>query len=123
MPRGESTIAKQSGLKGYFGKVTLQVEPTEGDGAVTVDFDERRARSWQQGARFGIEYVLEHIPKRKYFPTGGRVHVDCIEGHEVDTNNVLIAYLTANALFEALGFEPTKRPSLDEAAGVFEFPK
>ncbi len=123
MSRGEFAIAKQAGPKGYFGKVALEVEPTENDGAITVDFDEQRARLWQQGARFGIEYVLEHIPRRKYFPKGGRVHVDCIEGHEVDTNNVLIAYLTANALFEALGIKPTKRPNLDEVGGLFVFPK
>ena len=123
MARGEFKIASQSGLRGYFGKVSLDIEPTEIDGAVTVDFDDQHARSWLNGVRFGIDYVLEHIPKRKYFPKGVRIHVNCIEGHEVDTTNALIAYVTANALLSALNIEPKNRPNLDEVRGLVVFPK
>ncbi|MGO9923692.1 MAG: hypothetical protein ACLQIB_54435 [Isosphaeraceae bacterium] len=123
MARGEFKIAKQSGPRGYFGRVSLDVEPGEGSGPEVV-FDRTCAPRWQSGVRFGIEYVFEHIPKRKDFPRGMRVHVDCIEGHEVDTSNTLIAYVTANALFQALGIdEPKKRPSLDEDRGLVVFPK
>ena len=124
MQRGEFRIAKQSGSRGYFGRVALDVELDETSGGVQVSFDNTRANRWQNGARFGIEYALEHIPKRKYFPKGATVHVGCIEGHEVDTDNALIAYLAANALFQALGIdEPRKRPNLDEAQGFVVFPK
>lgn len=123
MARGEFRLATQSGPKGYFGKVSLDIEPTEIDGDVVIDFDDQRARSWQSGVRFGIEYALEHIPKRKYFPKGLRVHVNSIEGHEVDTTNVVIAYVTANALFEALNVAPKHRPNLDPDQGLVVFPK
>jgi hypothetical protein len=124
MARGEFKIAKQAGPRGYFGRVTLDVEPAGKTGALVVDFDDDNAGRWQTGARFGIDYVLEHVPKRTYFPQGLKIHVGCIEGHEVDTDNTLIAYVTANALLEALGIaEPRKRPNLDEEKGLVVFPK
>ena len=124
MARGEFRIAKQLGVRGYFGRVSLDVEPAESGGDVQIDFDRSCSTRWQRGARFGIAYVFEHIPKRTYFPKGARVHVDCIEGHEVDTDNSLIAYVTANAVFQALGIsEPKKRPNLDEEHGLVVFPK
>lgn len=100
------------------------MENVDSSGGVQVDFDDVYANRWRSGARFGIEYVLEHIPKREYFPRGVRVHVGCIEGHEVDTDNTLIAYVTAYALFRALGIaEPKKKPNLDLQQGVVVFPK
>jgi hypothetical protein len=124
MARGEFKIAKQAGPRGYFGRVSLDAEAVAGRDDVQVDFDDANANRWQSGARFGIDYVLEHISKRDYFPNGIRVHVACIEGHEVDTDNTLIAYVTANALFQALGIaNPKKRPDLNTEQGLIVFPK
>jgi hypothetical protein len=124
MRSGEFKIAKQAGQRGFFGRVSLDVEDLESSNEVQVDFHDTCADRWRSGARFGIDYVFEHIPKRKYFPRGVRVHVGCIEGHEVDTDNALIAYVTAIALFQALGIaEPKKRPKLDEEQGLVVFPK
>ena len=123
MARGEFRIADQIGSKGYYGQVTLETETTEVGGDVAISFDPPSTSRWMNGARFGIDYVLDHIPKRKYFPSGGKVHVLCIEGHEVDTNNVVIAYVAARALCRALGVELTKQPTFDAASGTFNFPK
>ena len=124
MAHGEFKVAKQAGARGYFGRVSLDAELDSGSGAIQVEFDRDRANRWQSGARFGIDYVLEHIPKQKYFPNGIRVHVACIEGHEVDTDSSLIAYVTAIALFQALGIvNPKKRPDLIEETGFVVFPK
>jgi hypothetical protein len=123
MARGEFQIADQIGPKGYYGKVALEAEPSEAGGEVTIQFDQTDAARWQSGAQFGIDYALEHVSTRKFFPHGGRVRVLRIEGHEVDTNNTVIAYVAAHALFRALGVEPTKRPNFDGSTGAFVFPK
>jgi hypothetical protein len=123
MGRGEDRLATQVGPKGYFGKVTVEAEPTESGGAVTVDFDSSISEKWKSGASFGIEYVLEHISTRTLFPNGGRVRVVSIGGHPVDTNNVVIAFVAANALYKALGVQPTKKPEFDKDTGTFTFPK
>jgi hypothetical protein len=123
MGRGEDKLATQVGAKGYFGNVAVEAEPIDGNGEVTVEFDAAVSPRWQSGASFGIDYVLDHVAKRQLFPKGGRVHVRHIHGHEVDTNNVVIAFVAANALCKALGVEPKKRPTFDQATGVFSFPK
>ena len=76
------------------------------------------------GAHFGIDYVLERIPKRKLFPKGATIHVESIQGHAVDTTNLVIAYAAANALLHALDLEAseTKKPNFDKEHGLFVFP-
>jgi hypothetical protein len=127
MKRGEYKLADQVGEKGYFGKVALEIEMDDGSGAVSIDFDAANARDWQTGARFGIDYVLEHIPKKKLFPKGARIHVDSIQGHAVDTTSAVIAFAAANALLRALGLDAvpskTKRPNFDREKGLFVFPQ
>ena len=123
MKRGEFKVAKQIGPKGYFGRVRLEVNQGTENGNVVVEFDDRQAARWQTGARFGIDYVLDHVSKKESFPNGIRVFVDAIEGHEVDTDNTVIAYVAANALLSALGVVPRKRPGFDENNGSFVFPK
>ena len=122
MPKGRSMIsgdykiAKQRGQKGYFGRVALDAQPTES--GVQVDFDAACASCWQSGVRFGIDYFFDHIP----IVGGVRIHVVCVEGHEVDTNNALIALAAANALFQAFGIaESKKKPQLDEENGLVVF--
>jgi len=123
MKHGEFKVAKQIGAKGYFGRVRLEVDQVTENGNVVVEFDDRQAARWQTGARFGIDYVLDHVSKRAIFPNGIRVFVGAIEGHDVDTDNTVIAYVAANALLSALGVEPRKRPDFDELNGSFVFPK
>ena len=123
MGRGEDRLAVQVGPKGYYGKVTVEAEPSDRSGDVTVDFDSSISNQWKTGASFGIEYALEHVTTRTLFPNGLRVRVLHVTGHPVDTNSVVIAFVAANALYKALGVEPTKRPEFDKNTGTFTFPK
>ena len=123
MGTGECKIAKQLGRKGYFGRVVLEAQPND-NGQITVEFDKERAGRWQSGARFGIDYVLEHVSQRNLFPGGLNVRVTAIDGHEVDTTTSLIAYITARAMFQALGVEPAgEAPTVDFEKGLVEFAK
>ena len=101
MGRGEDKLVAQVGSKGYFGKVTIEAEPAETDGKVVVDFAPTIPEEWQSGAAFGIQYVLDHIAKRKLFPKGGRIRVLFLEGHDVDTNNVVIAFVAATRALQS----------------------
>lgn len=121
--QGKHRLAVQSGNKGYFGDITLDVEHGGPTGAVEIDFDPVHASQWQIGARFGLEYILEHGPRRALFPEGGRIYVSRIEGHPVDTNNAVIAYVAALALSDALGVSPRKMPQLDTENALLIFPK
>ena len=120
--QGKHRIAVQSGPKGYFGEVAVDVEREVNNGIVEISFDPVHAPQWQTGTKFGIEYILEHL-SRRLFPDGGRIHVSRIEGHLVDTNNVVIAYVAALALIDALRIELRKVPELDPEKGLVIFPK
>ena len=123
MGTGECKVAKQSGQKGYFGRVVLEAQPKD-DGEITIEFDEHRANRWQSGARFGIDYASEHVSKRAVYPKGLKIRVTTIEGHDVDTTTSLIAYITAHAMFQALGVEDAgKMPSVNFDTGLVEFAK
>jgi hypothetical protein len=124
MKHGEYTLATQLGKRGFFGKVVLSVDANGGTGTIRVDFDPERAAEWQIGAHFGIDYILERIPQRKLFPKGATIHVESIQGHTVDTTNLVIAYAAANALLHALDLEAseTKKPDFDKEHGLFVFP-
>ena len=89
-----------------------------------MDFDPERAAEWHIRAQFGIDYVLERLPVEKLFPRGAAIHVERIQGHPVNTTNVLIAYAAANALAHALDLDgpKTRIPSFDKERGLFEFP-
>ena len=123
MKHGEFTLATQLGKRGFFGKVVLSVDANGDAGTIKVDFDPDRAGEWQIGAHFGIDYVLERIPRRKLFPKGATIHVESIQGHAVDTTNLVIAYAAANALLHALDLEgsETKKPTFDKEHGLFVF--
>ncbi|MSU79630.1 MAG: hypothetical protein EXS16_16265 [Gemmataceae bacterium] len=123
MGRADEKLAVQVGSKGYFGKVSLEAEAEDRGGNVTVDFDPSISGEWRTGASFGIDYALDHVTRRSLFPKGGRVRVLSIGGHAVDTTNVVIAFVAANAIYKALGVQPIKRPEFDKNTGVFSFPK
>lgn len=123
LSQGKHRVAVQSGSRGYFGEVVVEVERYGNEGTVEINFDAVYATRWQAGARFGIEYVLERVSRRKLFPDGGRIYVSRIEGHLVDTNNVVIAYVAALAIIDALGIDAREVPELDAEKGLVIFPK
>lgn len=121
--QGKYRLAVQSGNKGYFGEIILQVEHGGPSGDVEIEFDPVHASQWQIGARFGIEYIIEHGPRRTLFPAGGRIHVSRIEGQPVDTSNAVIADVAALALVDALEITPRKMPELDAENSLLIFPQ
>ena len=123
MSLGSYKLAMQSGQRGYYGEVDLAVEATDRSGEVQVEFSERCAKDWRAGASFGVDYILDQLPLYKLYPAGATVRIDRIQGHPVDTNSVVIAYVAAEAMMSALGIEARKRPSFDGATGLFTFPK
>lgn len=123
MSRGEEKLAIQVGQKGYFGKVVVEVEFADReDNEVIVKFEGTLPLRWRSGALFGVHCVLEHV-KQKLFPKGGYIRILCIDGKEVDTSNVVIAFVAAHALYKALDIQPVKPPVFDQEAGTFIFPK
>ena len=122
MGTGECKVAKQSGQKGYFGRVVST--PSQRTTARSPSNSTNIAPIVGSRGSIGIDYALEHISRRAVYPKGLRIRVTAIEGHDVDTTTSLIAYITAHAMFQALGVEEAgKKPSVDFEKGLVEFAK
>jgi hypothetical protein len=122
MKNGEFVLAKQLGSKGYYGRIRLAVEPTISR-MLTVDFQAGTEQQWRSGAEFGIVYGWE-LYHRGHPAVGGlQVRVLEIHSQPVDTTNLVIAFVAANALWNALEWLPTRLPTFDLKNGIFSFPK
>lgn len=120
MMTGSYSLTQQVGSKGYFAKMSVAVESTDSI-ACEVEFSEAALCEWTAGAAFGIThaweiYLLSNPPKK-----GLKVKVLEIEGHFIDTTNLVVAYAGAMAVWAALGWHPTKPLSFDPKTGFFGF--
>jgi hypothetical protein len=123
MGTGEFKLAKQVGQMGFYAHVGLSAEPND-NGEVVVEFAEKSGSEWRSGARFGIDYALEHALKETKYQDGLIIRVQMIHGMVCDTTDSLVAYAAARAVFQALGIERTNAmPNFDPDRGVVEFSK
>ncbi|MFZ4576122.1 MAG: hypothetical protein ACOYN0_17190, partial [Phycisphaerales bacterium] len=86
---GHHRLALQHAGWGYFAEVSLRVKVEPGPPGLTVVFDDAADRDWRSGASFGIAYAFEKTALR---PQRVTVHVTAMEGHIVDTTEILVAY-------------------------------
>ena len=98
----EYEVKEQNGSKGYFGKVNLSVEKQTLNKDIEIILPNQK---WESSVLFGIEYILERIPKYKEFPNGLKIYINSITGHEVDTTCSLMAFIGANAFMKTLSPE------------------
>jgi hypothetical protein len=116
--KGHFRLADQHGAWGYFGAVSIDVEIRSGGGLqVTFDCDELQ---WRAGVAFGLAHAYEKAVRGR---SEAVVRVTEVRGHDVDTTETLMAYVAANAFFNAMKVDPPAALALDRSAGVFTFPK
>ena len=112
----------QYGNWGYFGSVEIEVEVLSHGTGVEIMIPIEMTQ-WRAGINFGICYGYEKCEHLGSPPSAIRVAVIRAEGHAVDTSELVMAFVSANALWEALNETPTRRPSLNAAEGTFTLSK
>ncbi len=122
MRQGEFTLFQQVGGKGYYGKVRLECEPLDHPECI-IKFDTCCSPEWRIGTEFGIMYGWELFRRSCPEIKGLSVRVLEIRGQFADTTNLVMAFVSANALWKALDWLPPKPPSLDPKTGTFTFSK
>jgi len=116
--KGYFRLAVQHDNWGYFGAVSIDVEVRLGGGIeIIFDCDDLQ---WRAGVGFGLAHAYEKAFGGR---SGAVVHVTEIRGHDVDTTETVMAYVAANAFFDAVKAEQPAALAMDRSAGVFTFPK
>jgi hypothetical protein len=122
MKEGEYTLIRQSGSKGYYGTVRLAVGALDSV-SMSIDFAETCGHDWRIGTQFGLMYGWELYRRSLPETKGLKVRVHEIAGKPADTTNLVMAYVAACALWEALEWSPPKPPVFDADGGSFTFSK
>ena len=66
---------------------------------------------------------LNISPDEDFSPKGVKFECSTWDHMRLNTNNVVIAFVAARALYKALGVLPSKQPDFNPETGVFSFPK
>lgn len=118
MKKGVYKIAEQVNGYGFYAEIELECEITAKLNEVELSIDEE-SHNWKTGVLFGCVYFLEHCLDCR----GLHVNVKHLKEHAVDTTSTIVAYVTINALKEALGASLTREPDFDITLKSFVFPK
>ena len=115
---GTGRFAKQFQGKGYFAEVRVEIKSlvdpvkveieTDGGGFLGQGYIESLSakgyEDWKLGAFIGGRYALEIMNREDLV-----IKVKGIEGLTSDTNPTIIAAATAQAVWNALGFQPSSK--------------
>jgi hypothetical protein len=111
-------IAEQIGNKGIYGEIELQCVPNYSSDKVEVILAEEYSK-FNAGICFGITYFIENCTSIK----GMKVNVISIKSNPVDTNNLVMAYITFFALYKGLELEVKQIPVFIKENASFVFMK
>jgi hypothetical protein len=113
-------IAEQIGDYGIYGEIEMLVainnESYQNLNLVPLEPEFKR---WEPGIIFGAAFVIEHCKKR----IGLDIKVTDIKFNDVDTTNVVIAYITYKAILSAIKLELSSSMFFDKHRILFELPK
>jgi hypothetical protein len=119
---GSFRLAAQHENWGYFGYVEMELDVLGPGDDVSVAIPEE-VKSWRAGLQFGILYAYERSALLRPERRDVRVRVIQAIGHAVDTTEVVMAFVSAQAFWRALDESPPCGFSLDASRAMFTFPK
>jgi hypothetical protein len=120
--QGRHELAAQHGGWGYYGVVRLDVEVVSTFRGIRVEFTDGGA-DWKVGVEFGIAYAYEKSLGAQPNAPGATVRVLEFRGHDVDTTEVIAAFVAARAFFMAIRADPPAGLELKAPTGEVVFPK
>ncbi len=119
MEKVKLKIAEQIGSHGIYGEIEMYCSVSNDTSIVEFAKDiESEAKKWNSAIEFGMAYFLDNSACK-----AAHIKVEKIHDNEVDTNQVVIAYLVAKALSTALNIKMKREPYFDRDAIAFVFPK
>lgn len=113
-------IAEQIGNHGIYGEIEMLVSFNDDkDRRLNLTSLDQQFKKWEPGVVFGATYIIEHCTKAISL----NITVTDIKFNDVDTTNVVIAYITYNAILSAIGLQLSSNIYFDKQKILFEFEK
>ena len=119
---GKFQLAAQHGKRGYFGSIEIEVLADSTLRGIAVEFACQEIE-WRTGVLFGLTYAYNKTIGMGPNSIGATVKVLELQGHAVDTTEIVMAFVSARAFFSAVDAPIPEGLALDRAAGSFVFPK
>lgn len=116
METGIFKIAEQVDDCGFYGEILLQCALNENH-LVQIEIPAHHSK-WERGIGLGVTYFVESMRKKM----GITVRIMEIKYNDVDTKQILIAYITFFALCDAFSLTPTNAPFFSKETKSFNFP-
>lgn len=120
MPNGSFKLAEQSGTYGFYAEISL-VTHDASDGGLAIEFEPTIDDSWKHAIEFGLRYGWRAL-RAEEAPPNLKVVVESFESNPVDTTDVIAAYVSVHALFDAFG-RKTDTALFNPSSGYFGFRK
>jgi len=123
--QGQFKLAVQREQIAYFGVISIDVDLSD-DGELTITHKYDDVLQWMDSIRFGFVYAREKLQSLGVVSTDGGLRIKIIDARwapAIDTTQVIMAYVAAQALFDCFEVAPTPYLSFDDSTGVFGFHK
>lgn len=102
----EGRFLRQQSSRGFVGRVTVSVSTSERPPVVSVDLEGEQwtppPKEWKAAAEYGVSFALRVLRRNDC-----TVRILKILGTDADTNSTTIAAAAADAVWKALGEEPS----------------
>ncbi len=118
MYKGSSKIAKQLGGRGVYGQIELTCNISGKNHGIDI-ISPDTLEQWRTAVLSGAEYFMEHSAMKGHL----FITVNDIHYNTVDTNKIVITFLTVLALADAFGTKMAVTPFFDKDSIAFVFPK
>lgn len=117
------TFKHQSGGRGYYTEVDLDIHLTEGECGLEIRYEDQASPQWREAAMVGVRNAWRCVPAKVKVKAHATVRVLRIAWQPAETTDITVVYSVAHAVFKSLGIQPREHPKFIESFGAFLFPK
>ncbi len=117
------TFRHQSGGKGYFAEVELEIHLVEGERNLEILYEDQESPQWREAAVVGVRNAWRHVPAKLTAKAYGSVRIVRIAWQPAETTDMTVVFAVAQGIFNALDVQPREHPEFIESYGAFLFPK
>ncbi len=120
---GKARLSARNGAKGYFAVVELEADIRDGEQSLTIEFAARNANRWKEAAIVGVRNARKQVPVKFTAKLQANVIITNVDWQPVDTTDIVVVYVAAQAVLDMFDVSPRQRPEFVESFGCFLFAK